>query len=91
MQSLLQDCILQDWLFLHFDIRLKENFGMIKCLKLAANFIVTINFLFLFYLNNLQFQSNTSKYTNLGVYPVSYIARKVKSVIFAKYHISLER
>ena len=40
---------------------------------------------------NLQFQSNTSKYTNLGVYPVSYIARKVKSVIFAKYHISLER
>ena len=77
MQSLLQVRILQDWLFLHFDIRLKENLGMIKCLKLAANFIVTINFLFLFYLNqkNLQFQSNTSKYTNLGlgVYLVSYI------------------
>ena len=40
---------------------------------------------------NLQFQSSTSKYTNLGVYPVSYIVRKVKSVIFAKYHIFLQR
>ena len=58
MQSLLQDCILQDWLFLHFDIRLKENLRMIKCLKLAANLIVTINFLFLFYLNQETYSFN---------------------------------
>ena len=79
--------ILQDSLFLHFHIHLKENLGMIKFLKLAANFIATINFSFLLKSNPKSYSLNQTlvKKTILGFYLASYILSKVKLVIFVKY------